>query len=407
MGLTKRNRSKNLPERLPCVPTFDTVCALRTLPPEAEETLADAVRLEAEAISPFEEGAYTFSYEVIRRRAEGIDVLVAAASDAVLDGHGHDLLREAGLLGALRLDLSALAWARALTERRPDLRQGLRPVLVRAPGEQLLLALSDGVPVAVRGFAPDVPDTLLAREATMLLARLGMESGMGELGAGLCLAETPEAAAPLRDALGQDPEFAPLGAEEAEAALQRGLRLRAEEAGATFDLTPQAWRDEAHAARQKTALVVGGSVLGAAWLICALTLFLLPRIYGKLAADVTAELNAQRAAYEEVLALRERVTLIERYQDRSHSALEMLRLLCEDKAENVVFLSLTYRQKQEVRVTGLADDTSDVYRLKDELQKDPRIATVNINRLTQDAKTRRQRFDIEILFPTQSEGSES
>ena len=103
MGLTKRNRSKNLPERLPCVPTFDTVCALRTLPPEAEETLADAVRLEAEAISPFEEGAYTFSYEVIRRRAEGIDVLVAAASDAVLDGHGHDLLREAGLLGALRL----------------------------------------------------------------------------------------------------------------------------------------------------------------------------------------------------------------------------------------------------------------------------------------------------------------
>ena len=111
----------------------------------------------------------------------------------------------------------------------------------------------------------------------------------------------------------------------------------------------------------------------------------------------------------EVLALRARVALIRRYEDHSRSALEMLRLLCQEKAENVIFLSFTYNRDTSVRVTGLADDTSDVYGLKDALQKDrgpdgaARIAAVNINRLTQDPKTRRQRFDIEILFPVPSE----
>ena len=192
------------------------------------------------------------------------------------------------------------------------------------------------------------------------------------------------------------------------ALLQRGLRLRAEE-GAAFDLTPQAWRDEAKATRQRKLLIVGGSVLGVAWLLCALYLFLMPKIYGKLADDVAARLDAQHAAYMEVLALRDRVDLIRRYEDHSRSALEMLRLLCQEKAENVIFQSFTYNRDTSVRVVGLADDTSDVYGLKDALQKDrgpngeTRIAAVNINRLTQDPKTRRQRFDIEILFPVPSE----
>ncbi len=399
-------KTNSLPDELPAVPTFDTVCARLSLPIEAEETLADAARLEAEALSPFEEGLYTFSYEVLRRGPESLDVLVAAAADATLDARGHDRLAAAGLLGKVRLDLSALAWARALVDRRPDLAQGLRPVLLCAPDERLLMVLEGGAPLEIRAFATDVPDDVLARQATLLLARLGMDGRAGELGAGLCCAAAPEAAGPLREALGAEPAFEPIG--DAEALLQRGLRLRAEE-GAAFDLTPQAWRDEARATRQRRLFIAGGSALGVVWLLCALALFLVPRVYGKLADDVGDRLRAQQAAYEEVLALRDRVDLIRRYEDHSRSALEMLRLLCQEKAENVIFLSFTYNRDTSVRVTGLADDTSDVYGLKDALQKDrgpdgaARIAAVNINRLTQDPKTRRQRFDIEILFPVPSE----
>lgn len=396
----------SLPDILPAVPTFETVCARLSLPAEAEETLEDAVRLQAESLSPFEEGLYTFSYEVVRRRPEGLDVLVAAAADAAIDGQGHDRLAAEGLLGAVRMDLTALAWARALRERRPELAQGVWPILLCAPSERLLMVLAGGAPLEVRAFAPETPVAVLTRQATLLLARLGMEGGVGELGAGLCCAAEPAEAAPLREALGAEPAFEPIG--DAEALLQRGLRLRAEE-GADFDLTPQAWRDEAKATRQRKLLIVGGSVLGVAWLLCALYLFLMPKIYGKLADDVAARLDAQHAAYMEVLALRDRVDLIRRYEDHSRSALEMLRLLCQEKAENVIFQSFTYNRDTSVRVVGLADDTSDVYGLKDALQKDrgpngeTRIAAVNINRLTQDPKTRRQRFDIEILFPVPSE----
>ena len=126
----------SLPDILPAVPTFETVCARLSLPAEAEETLEDAVRLQAESLSPFEEGLYTFSYEVVRRRPEGLDVLVAAAADAAIDGQGHDRLAAEGLLGAVRMDLTALAWARALRERRPELAQGVWPVLLCAPSER-------------------------------------------------------------------------------------------------------------------------------------------------------------------------------------------------------------------------------------------------------------------------------
>ncbi len=399
-------KKTSLPAELPAVPTFETVCARLSLPPEAAETLDDAVRLQAETLSPFEEGTYTFAHEVLRRRPEGIDILVAAAANETLDAFGHDRLAAAGLLGTVRLDLTALAWVRGLTERHPGLAVGVRPVLLRAPTEQLLAVLADGVPVALHAFPPELDDAALTRQATLLLARLGMSAEVGEMGMGFCCAAEPAAAEPLREALGADPEFAPIG--DAEALLQRGLHLRAE-AGATFDLTPQAWRDEARATRQKRLLVAGGSVFGAAWLLCALFLFLMPKVYGKLARDVGDELNAGHAAYMEVLALRDRVDLIRRYEDHSRSALEMLRLICQEKASNVILLTFTYNRDSAVRITGLADDTSDVYGLKNALQGDkgpdgePRIAAVNINRLTLDPKTRRQRFDIEILFPVAPE----
>ena len=81
----------------------------------------------------------------------------------------------------------------------------------------------------------------------------------------------------------------------------------------------------------------------------------------------------------------------------------MLRLVCAAKAADMTFLSMTYRQKQSLRLTGLCEDTSSVYTFKETIQKDERIREVRINRLAQDAKTRQQRFDIDIIFIIESE----
>ena len=151
-------KRQKLPDSLPYVPTFDTVCARLSLPAEARETLDDAVRLTMESLMPFEEEAYTYSYEVVRERPEALDVFVAGAANETLAQCGHDALRAVDGLGKVRLDLSALGWARGVLARLPQVGEGLRPVLVRAPKETVFLLLADGAPLEVRGFPPDSAD---------------------------------------------------------------------------------------------------------------------------------------------------------------------------------------------------------------------------------------------------------
>ena len=146
------------------------------------------------------------------------------------------------------------------------------------------------------------------------------------------------------------------------------------------------------------------------WLLCALTLFFLPRVYAKMAADVRAELDAQHAAYEEVMALRNQLDLVRAYGDRSQSALEMLLLICKSKQPNVILKSFTYDRTKDstVRVTGLADTTGDVYDLINKLEADERI--VRVDRGTQvaslDRATGRQAFTFTLYLPVPEEEEE-
>ncbi|MBR4946464.1 MAG: hypothetical protein IKZ27_05700, partial [Kiritimatiellae bacterium] len=203
----------------------------------------------------------------------------------------------------------------------------------------------------------------------------------------------------------QPPRLEILSNIDSETLLQKTLQQRAS-AGKTFDLTPQSWRDEARAKRNKRVLGVFAVFFGLIWSAAALALFLLPRYYALQAKETALRIQAHRNAYNDVVGLQERVDLILRYQNRRYSALEMLRLVCAAKAEDMTFLSISYRQKQSLRLTGNCNETASVYAFKEAVQKDGRIQEVRIDRLAQDAKTRQQRFDIDILFVNSSEEEE-
>ena len=395
-------RRQKLPDSLPYVPTFDTVCSRLSLPIEAKETLADAVRLAMESLMPFEEEAYTYSYEVVREQPEALDVFVAGAANEKLAQCGHDALRAVGGLGKVRLDLSALGWARGIVARWPQVGEGIRPVLVRAPTEIVFLLLTDGAPLEVRGFPPETADAMLAHAMTLALMRLAMEGGeTGSVGRGFCLATESNEAEPLRQAMDGEVDFEPLA--DAETLLQQGLRARAEDAGVTFDLTPPVWIAEAKALRQKQLLVVGGALFAVVWLACAFALFFLPRYYQRQADEIQAQIEAQHADYRATMALRKQLDLVKAYGDRSHSALEILLLICQSKQPNVVLKSFTYDRTKDytVRVTGLADRASDVYDLINKLEADARI--VRVDRGSQvaslDRATGRQSFTLTLQLP--------
>lgn len=398
-----KKKPSPLPDTLPAVTAHETVYAVMRLPEETAGALDEAIQLQAETLSPFDEDDTTAAWEVIGNRDGMIYVWLAVASNTALTDKWRAPLLERGLLASVKVDATPLAWMQALTKLDVTLKEGQTLTLLRTAHEVLLMLFVQGQVVALRGLAPEATDADIIREAMRLLAQATLDNLLTDAPLqGVCYTTTPGAGAALTDLVTEAPRERVLTEDEASTLLQKALHQRAEGA-ATFDLTPQAWRDEAKANRTRRAMIVAGVIFGILWSAAALTLFLLPKYYARRAKEAALRIQAHRTAYNDVVDLQERVGLILRYQDRRFSALEMLRLICAAKAPDMTFLSVTYRQKQSLRLTGLCGDTSGVYAFKDEVQKDERIQEVRINRLAQDAKTRQQRFDIDLIFITESE----
>ena len=403
MAKKKKTLFSNL---LPAVSAHETVYALLQLPEETADTLNEALQLQAETLSPFDEGDYTAAWECLGKHNSMLLVWLAIASNDALTATWHDELAERKQIATVRMDATPLCWMQALPQRDPALKTGQAMVILRTAREQLILLFVEGKPVACRGLAPTASDADVRREATWVLTQAALGGTLEDAPIQwVCYATTAESVPQLDGLSDEPPRIEVLSNINAETLLQQTLRARAT-ANKTFDLTPQIWRDEARANRNKRLLAVFAVFFGLLWSAAALTLFLLPRYYALQAKETALRIQAHRNAYNDVVGLQDRVDLILRYQNRRYSALEMLRLVCAAKAEDMTFLSISYRQKQALRLTGNCNETASVYAFKEAVQKDGRIQEVRINRLAQDAKTRQQRFDIDILFVNAAEEEE-
>ncbi len=405
----------NTLSRLPAVAASDAVGVYLTLPEEARETLPDAVQLQAEQISPFDEGDYSVAYEPLGKHNGMLSGFVVISSHETLNATWYDWMKERGLLAQKRLDLTVFGWWRAIRERCPALKAGKHLILLCAPTEHLLFLIVESELVSMRVLPAEATESDLVREGTILLSQAVMNGFGGELTSTICFADAPEKGDFLKTLVDSEVQFELLTEEQAPTFLQRGLKLREDEKS-TFDLTPQPWRDEAKAARQKRALLFGAFLLGLAWIACAAMLYVKPKLVERKLTTVKSELAAQRSAYTSVLALNSRVQLIERYQDRSKSALEILRLICLAKPDAMTFKSFTYRQAESrqvledgqkrsetLRVTGTTKNPSDTYTFTEKLREDPqeRIQDVKTPVLRQNAKTREQEFTVDMYFEKQ------
>ncbi len=401
--------------KYPAVETCSAVITYLSLPAEAMDTLEDAVQLEAEQISPFDEGDYSVAYEPLDKHGDTLHGLVVISSHEALDATWYDWMKERGVLAQKRLDLTAFGWVRAILDRCRNLKKGEHLILLRAPTEQLLFLLVEGKLVAVRALPAEASDADLIREGTVLLSQATMNGFGEELTSVVCFADAPEKAAPLEMLTGETASFELLSEQDADTFLQRGLKLR-DDAKVKFDLTPQPWRDEAKATRQRRALFMGAALLGIAWIACAAMLYIKPMMAERHVDQLQESLKAQQPAYLEAISLNSRVHLIERYHDRKYSVLEILRLICVAKPAAMTFDNFTYSQAESrqlleegqrrseiLRVQGTTQSATDVYTFTDTLREDPlgRIQDVKTNKLRQDSTTRDQTFTVEMYFEKQ------
>ncbi len=379
----------------------------------------EMVALQAESLSPFEEGTYACGYEVLHKSSTEVSYLaVIALEDRLQEAPWYASLKRRGQLGNTRIDSSVLGWLKVLPKIDPALAKASAVVVLRLSTEVLLLVLREGVLVALHAIdAQEIADneTEFTRECFRLMAQadaLGVTPNVAYL-----IAHTPKQLEATRtifveNGLVEQIHTHQISEDKAEALLVEGLRLRAD-AKASMDLTLMRWREEAKHARMRVwiALVCGLSVL--LWLCAASVLFLLPRYYEQQANTAAKQFKALQSAYGEYTMLSRRVNLIERYQDRSNSALEMLRIVCQAKPEGVTFLSFNFQQKNMIKISANASATADVYAFKENLEAALAIdpdqptarppAVVSIGRFVQDRKTNLQRVDVDVKFELQEE----
>ena len=387
------------------LPASQVVTRVMKLPLQDPVELAGAVALQVDKFSPFPVEQMVYSYEVLAQGEEETTVLIAISQRTSVGAWG-DALRQTGA-DIVRVDSAALGqWHVLQTEAVPDAKR--RESFLLVDEDEIVLITHDGgtlLSVSGLGQPEDFADPALCADLAEEVARILMETD-AENGPGhepvlfLAAAQGREPLGALADAL-----KAAVGIAVAEyrgkafpdaaaGVLQRSMRMGDR---AILNLVPAEWvRDAASLRLRNTLIVVGCGVLG-------LWLLLLAGGWGYLAWQ-RARLENLREAEQQwlrpanvVRGMRLQVNLIDRYRDRSQSALESLREISSIQPQGVDLISFTYRKGEGIELIGEADSGALVLQFNQRLNESEVFGDVRPGTRTR-TRQGRHRFSFDIFF---------
>ena len=319
------------------------------LPVEARDDLLGAASLELDGISPFPDEVLAPAAEVVAETDSEIQVLAAALPAAAAAEIGAAL--DAAHVHVTRTDATALGWLRSLWPRLCEVEARRRLVLLDLGDGWDLAVLDDGAPVQLRGIGAVASAAELGREVTLSL--LACDAGGADVGdVAVCGFAQPgedvlarlAAFGPVRTVLVDDP-----------AGVEGCARREAE--GGTFDVTPADWAESRTESRFRSKLKAFLAVAVGLWALVMGVLFGYEIVFDQM-RDHQKDLRkgAHAKAYKEVLDMTNRVALIDRYEDRSTCALEMLKLVSDSLPDDdgMTFDFFRFRRGDSVFVRGKA-----------------------------------------------------
>lgn len=364
------------------------------MPVEMRDDLADAVALQMDKISPFDDGQYSTGYEVLSEDEEHVWVLAAAMSNAVFN-EINEPLQQVGWR-VVRSDIGLLGWLRVLCGPLKLNNPGRRIVLTEFGNLWTLLVMNHGTLVLARSFSGVSSHDALLRELTLSMMNVEIEAGVLAIAEILILAEErpdQELFGKLKDLFSVTPEYRELPSLEGGV---EGVALRSSEKD-VVDLTPQYWHDELKekAVRKKVMTVVG--VACVIWAVGMVVLFGGPIVYNEMTKRVRAKGKAHYRAYKAVSDTRERVNLILSYTDRQYSPLEILRVISGYLPQGITLTGFNFKKQEGVRISGEAEMPSQVYSLKEAIDADELFVS---STLTGPSASRgKHKFEINAAFP--------
>ena len=320
------------------------------MPVEARADLLGAAALELDGISPFPDEVLSPAAEVVAETDTDMQVLVSALPAAAAAEIGAALA--AAHVHVTRTDATALGWLRSLWPRLSEVEARRRLVLLDLGSGWELAVLDDGAPVQLRGIGLVDSAAELGREVTLSL--LACETGGVDVGdVVVCSLATP-----AEDILARLSTFGPvrtLLVDDPNAGVEGCARREAE--GGSFDVTPADWAESRTESRFRRKLKAFLAVSIGLWALVMGVLFGYEIVYNMMRDHQRGLRKGEHErAYKEVQDMMNRVALIDRYEDRSLCALEMLKLVSDSLPddEGMTFDSFRFRRNEGVFVRGKA-----------------------------------------------------
>ena len=363
------------------------------MPIEMRDDLVDAVNLQMDKISPFDESGCSTGYEVLSEEEDSLWVLAAAMSSASFD-EVNESIRQVGWK-VVRTDIGIMGWLRTLCGPFNLSSPGRRVVLANFKGGWMLLVMNHGTLVLARSFGKINGYDTLVRELTLSLLNVEIEAGPLAVVEVLVIAEErpdQELFSKLNDLLGIDPDYKEFPSLDGGV---EGVALRSAEES-VIDLTPTYWRDALKEGTVRKRVMAGVAVAVVIWALFMAALFSGPLVYKQLAKGIKKQSRSHFRQHKSVSDTRKRVNLVLSYTNREHSPLELLRIVSGYLPQGITLTGFNFKKQEGVKISGVADQPTLVYQFKNAVTEDPLFESVSLTGPS--ASKGKHKFEISALF---------
>jgi len=255
-------------------------------------------------------------------------------------------------------------------------KEGQAVLLIIDAGEVALIVLRNGTPVLVRslGTHGDLSDaeniSAMAGELGYTLASLETEWGSAASTAIHLWTRNDVKDKQLRETLHDETGLNVVvqNLDELPPACE-GIAKRAQSNSGSLNLVPEEWiTTEEHRRLRNKLLALMAAFLGL-WVVGVAAFYVGLGLQKQQLASLVAISEGTDATTVRVRQLRDKVMSLQQYADRSHSALESLRMVTETMPVDLDLTSFTYKKGRAVILRGEAEKVEPIYNYIENLEK--------------------------------------
>jgi len=341
------------------ISAHDALLRILTLPSTDMEELAGMVDLQVGKISPFPVEDMVVSFEVLTSEENSSLVLIAAVQRKYLDK-----LHEDGI-PARHVDIDLIAWWHGLcAEGLTDKDGRVIYLFMREECADMIVA-EDGAPLLLRSMlvrddmsTQDYHD-ILVEEFHYTLTALEADWGPAH-GTELVILNKDgiESGIESRFREGEEITVKTIAIDKLMPLSELLVRRRTEKNGHCIDLVPEDWRQSERDALIKHRLLRACGVFAIVWLTVFVSIFGYTQ-WEKSSAEKYAKCSkALQEPAKKSQEMQMRILALERYSDRTYSALGCLRETSVLLPGALELLSFSFKKESDVSLRGVADTTS-------------------------------------------------